>query len=656
MTNKEDFINAGFEVIDSNEKPNQLLEFLKKHYPQTIKDGELKINELKNALEIPIDEKNNGYGLNFIGRNFAKAKYTLKTTKELKINQNLSKNFDETQNAIIKGDNLDSLKILLNSYRGKIKCIYIDPPYNTKNEGFIYPDKFDKEEVEALGFENIGEDDYRRMEFSFNSKSSHNGWLSFMYPRLKLARDLLTDDGVIFISIDDNEQANLRILMDEIFGEENSLDRGKIIWVNKGSTKGFTKIIKNHEYITSYSKNSDLVKSVFYQNFKELDEVIDERLYIKQTDKNPVCEIIFKKGLKIEGVSDIEFQDYVGGDNNKLEILSNNQKMTFIDGELSKDVILRGSYPSKNQLENFLKGEEVFDCKGQKWLEVYFTSSGLPYHKKERNTKIISSILDDCGNSGYTDLKNLEIPFDNAKPVKLLKKILSFFTTKNDLILDFFAGSGTTAQAVMELNKEDGGNRKFILCQIDEPIDEKKKKEAFDFCLKNNLPPAISSITIERVRRVGEKILKEIEQENAKKQPDLLNLENTKNNATANLDIGFKCFDLIETSKIVENDNQLTLQLSENDSLSKIYHLILKDGVFDLNAKIETIIENCLYLVENQTYFIINAIKLENEENKKILSKILEDKNKNFKIDGFTASINLTMQQYQDRSRFKIIY
>ena len=254
MTNKEDFINAGFEVIDSNEKPNLLLEFLKKHYPQTLKDGELKLSELKNALKIPFDEKNNGYGLNFIGRNYAKAKYSKATTKELKINQKLSKNFDETQNAIIKGDNLDSLKILLNSYRGKIKCIYIDPPYNTKNEGFIYPDKFDHEELEALGFENLSEDDFARMEFSFKSKNSHNGWLSFIYPRLKLARDLLSDDGVIFVSIDDNEQANLKILMDEVFGEENFL--ASIIW--RGGRRNMAKHVSNsHEYILFYAKKKN---------------------------------------------------------------------------------------------------------------------------------------------------------------------------------------------------------------------------------------------------------------------------------------------------------------------------------------------------------------------------------------------------------------
>jgi adenine-specific DNA-methyltransferase len=173
---------------------------------------------------LPVDEKVNGYGLNFVGRNFARAKYAQKTDKELRLNRSLSKEIDTTQNLVLKGDNLDCLKILKNHYSGKIKCIYIDPPYNTSSDEFVYPDKFDKEELEVLGFQNLSEDDFARMEFSFKTKKSHNGWLAFMYPRLLLARDLLSNDGAIFISIDDNEQANLKLLCDDVFGEENFVE------------------------------------------------------------------------------------------------------------------------------------------------------------------------------------------------------------------------------------------------------------------------------------------------------------------------------------------------------------------------------------------------------------------------------------------------
>lgn len=215
MANINDFTNAGYSVIDTDNNDNKLLSYLKENYPSVICDNELNLNELKTILGLPIDDKVNGYGLNFIGRNVARAKYAQKTEKELSLNTAFSKNIDTTQNLVLKGDNLDSLKILKSHYTGRIKCIYIDPPYNTDKDEFVYPDKFNKEEAEVLGLANLNESDIERLEFSFKSKKSHNGWLSFMYPRLLLARDLLSKNGVIFISIDDNEQANLRLMCDE---------------------------------------------------------------------------------------------------------------------------------------------------------------------------------------------------------------------------------------------------------------------------------------------------------------------------------------------------------------------------------------------------------------------------------------------------------
>jgi adenine-specific DNA-methyltransferase len=228
---EQDFIKAGFTVVGTEANENKFLAFLKEHYPSVIKDNEINLQELKAIAGLPIDEKVNGYGLNFVGRNFARAKYAQKTEKELRLNSTLSKNIDTTENLVLKGDNLDSLKTLKNHYGGQIKCIYIDPPYNTTSDEFVYPDKFDKEEAEVLGLANLSESDFARMDFSFKTKKSHNGWLAFMYPRLLLARDLLSKDGVIFISIDDNEQANLKLLCDDVFGEENFV--GQFIWKKK---------------------------------------------------------------------------------------------------------------------------------------------------------------------------------------------------------------------------------------------------------------------------------------------------------------------------------------------------------------------------------------------------------------------------------------
>src|SRR5574344_1868480 len=246
-----DFIKAGFTVVGSENNENKLLSFVKEHYPNVIRDTEINLEELKDVAGLPIDEKVNGYGLNFVGRNFARAKYAQKTEKELRLNTSLSKDIDTTENLVLKGDNLDSLKILKSHYSGKIKCIYIDPPYNTTSDEFVYPDKFDKEEAEVLGLANLSESDFARMDFSFKTKKSHNGWLAFMYPRLLLARDLLSNDGVIFISIDDNEQANLKLLCDDVFGEENFV--AETIWQSgRTAASHFT---NEHEYIIGLAKN-----------------------------------------------------------------------------------------------------------------------------------------------------------------------------------------------------------------------------------------------------------------------------------------------------------------------------------------------------------------------------------------------------------------
>ena len=252
---EQEFIKAGYSVVGTEDNENKLLSFLKEHYPSVLKDNEINLNELKAIAGLPIDEKVNGYGLNFVGRNFARAKYAQKTEKELRLNSPLSKDIDKTQNLVLKGDNLDSLKILKNYYTGQIKCIYIDPPYNTESEEFVYPDKFDKEEAEVLGLVNLSESDYARMDFSFKTKKSHNGWLAFMYPRLLLARDLLSKDGVIFISIDDNEQANLKLLCDDVFGEENFVS--EFIWEKKKKPSFLhSNVGKLSEYIICYLKNS----------------------------------------------------------------------------------------------------------------------------------------------------------------------------------------------------------------------------------------------------------------------------------------------------------------------------------------------------------------------------------------------------------------
>lgn len=658
---KQDFIKAGFSVVETENNENKLLKFLKENYPSVIKDNEINLQELKAILGLPVDEKVNGYGLNFVGRNVARAKYAKKTDKELRLNTKMSKNIDTTQNLILKGDNLDCLKILKNYYSGKIKCIYIDPPYNTDSDEFVYPDKFDKEELEVLGLANLSEDDIARMEFSFKTKKSHNGWLSFMYPRLLLARDLLKDDGVIFISIDDNEVHNLRLLMDEIFGEENFVNmislKTKVAGVS-GSSLG--KSLQNStEYILFYSKNIDkfiinntpFKKKELMSFIKEYEDIGKSWKYtsvLKKIDKGEYVKSIFDgKGAEIKIYKHTEFTiqsinriaiDEFNGDLKKAyytyidnifrttnaqssirtKILENTQ-------DIYSDIISIEYVPEKGKNEGQIK-------------RIY-------YKDKIRNMitflKDVVSVegdviykLDISGNFwediNYNNLisEAFDVPFSNGqKPLQLIKRLLHMFKFENDIILDFFAGSGTTGHAVMELNAEDGGNRKFILVQIDEPI--KEDKPAYQFCIENNLPPVISSITIERLKRAGEKIKKEIEEENSKAGM----FEENKKPVP---DIGFKVFDTVEAPKLnVDETGQIQFPEIKIDPISRIYNMIFTIGLDEPTQVPEELVKDCIYKVGNN-YYITNSDKISKEDFAKVF------------IDGWTASLNATLQHFKE--------
>lgn len=432
------------------------------------------------------------------------------TSKTLRPCRAESVDFDTTQNLYIEGDNLDVLKLLRENYLGKVKMIYIDPPYNTGND-FVYNDDFaqgktDFEQRSGL-FDAEGHQTIDPMQRNTEANGRfHTDWLNMIYPRLKVARDLLSDGGVIFISIDDNEVDNLRKICDEIFGEQNRLDRGELIWVNKGSTKGFNKIVKNHEYILAYGKNAVNVKSFFGDNRKDELEGLEHYCYNKPSPKNPICDVIFKKGCRIEGVKDIEFTDHVG-DEVQLKIINGN--MVFRNGVLQNDVLLRGSYPYKNQIEHYFKndGTPTYDNKGQKWIEIFFNRNGLPRYRKERNNQIISSVIDEAEipNYGSDDIATLfgkkEI-FSFPKPHQLLLHLISYFADKDAIILDFFSGSATTAHATLKMNALYGGNRKFIMVQLPEKTDPNSEAYKAGY-------PNICEIGKERIRRAGKKIKEE---------------------------------------------------------------------------------------------------------------------------------------------------
>lgn len=613
--NKQEFINAGFSVVDGQNNENKLLKFLKENYPSVIKDNEIILQELKAILGLPVDEKVNGYGLNFVGRNVARAKYAQKTQKELKLNTKMSKNIDTTQNLVLKGDNIDCLKILKNHYSGKIKCIYIDPPYNTDSDEFVYPDKFDKEEAEVLGLVNLSEDDFARMEFSFKTKKSHNGWLSFMYPRLLLARDLLSKDGVIFISIDDNEQANLKLLCDEIFGEENFV--ANIIWNSRKSVSNDTIVSLNHNHTLFFSKDIS-----FLQENKS-----DYRLSATED--------------KFSNPDNDPRGNWVADPFDAPNIRPN---LTYpIENPNTKEIYMppkgRCWRTTKEEYEKLLsEGRIVFGKTGKSkpQLKRYFSEA-------EQKGLVAKSIWDDVGTTtnGTKELEGIigEKVFDNPKPISFISRIIEIATSQNSIILDFFAGSGTTGHAVMQLNAEDGGNRKFILCQIDEPI--KEDKPAYKFCIENNLPPVISSITIERLKRAGEKIVKDVEAENSKNEL----FEEDKKQVP---DIGFKTFDLVDAPKLeVDDTGQIKFPELSNDALSRIYNMIFTVGLDEPTQVPEEVKKDCIYKIGNH-YYLTNSEQISKEEFAECI------KNGKVFIDGWTASLNATLHHYKEE--VKIVF
>ena len=637
---EQEFINAGYTVVGTENNENKLLSFLKEHYPNVIRDTEINLEELKTVLGLPIDEKVNGYGLNFVGRNFARAKYAQKTEKALRLNNTLSKNIDTTENLVLKGDNLDSLKILKNHYSNKINCIYIDPPYNTTSDEFVYPDRFDKEEAEVLGLANLSESDFARMDFSFKSKKSHNGWLAFMYPRLLLARDLLSKEGVIFISIDDNEQANLKLLCDDIFGEENFVTT--FTRVTKKGGKSSDATAKNHDYVLTYVKNINQAKlqgvshnDVGYSN---QDEYFEERGFYKINQTLDYDSLSYVKSLdypiKIDGET-----LYPGGEK---EIWESRQSGKHGRADWawrwSKDLyefglkngfieVKRGGNRPRIYTKTYQNVKIVKEANGYKIVKIERSKplSTLEFTENKYSNDNATKVIDEIIGKGV---------FEYTKPPELICQLVKLINEENFIVLDFFAGSGTTGQAIMELNK-DGGKRKFILCQIDEPIDPVKKKDAYEFCTLNNLPHFISSITIERIKRAGEKIAKQIELENNK--PDLF--EEGKKQVP---DIGFKVFDSVEATKLkVDDTGQISITENETDALSRIYNMIFTVGLDEPTQVPEEVVKDCIYKIGNH-YYITNSENITSDDFSNAI------KNGKVFIDGWTASLNGTLQNYKE--------
>ncbi|CAM1643126.1 site-specific DNA-methyltransferase [Bartonella apis] len=426
-----------------------------------------------------------------------------------------SVDFDNTKNLFIEGDNLAALKLLQETYLNKVKMIYIDPPYNTGKD-FIFKDDYTEDLATYLERSNQVDDNGNRLKPNNETNGRfHSNWLSMMYPRLKLARNLLRDDGIIFISIDDNEQANLKQICDEVFGAKNKLL--PFIWsLPRGINAGY--ISKAHEYVLVYAKNKANLKL-----FKKSASTYSiERCNKKIDRRHPASEITFPSGIRYEGKNQI--LTGVIGDSEKIEIIG---EMIFNEGQLANEVKLKAGWTMKNKILDWLSGKEVFDNKNQLIEEFFFRKNGKLYSKKITNNDSPKSLLADVPDN--QDAKSeIELLFSNPdvfsypKPSKLIQKFVNFILEEDDIVMDFFAGSATTAQAIFQNNIECNKNNKFILIQLPEQLNVEDKEQliAYNFCIQNNLIPNIAELSKERIRRAGKKIKEE--------------------NPNSNLDIGFR--------------------------------------------------------------------------------------------------------------------
>lgn len=540
---------------------------LKAIFPEAVTEGKIDFDALKETLGEYLETREERYNFSWAGKSKARRLAQTPTTGTLRPCPEESVDWEKTENLFIEGDNLEVLKLLQKSYQGQVKMIYIDPPYNTGKD-FVYPDKYADNLKGYLEY--TGQTDADGHKNSTNTESNgrfHTNWLNMITPRLHLARNLLQSGGLIFISIDDGEEANLRLVCDSIFGEENRLDRGSIIWKSACSPRGFNHIVKDHEFILAYAKN---IEHVDYDSIVLEDtEPFDGQLWIARTPANPIAQVTFPVGVRCEGHDRI-INGTIGSGRTRLDIIG---EFHVQNGKLAKPVTLEGSWPSKNQLIQYLNrsgDEEIFDTKGQKWLDVYFTASNFPIVTKDRGRKSMRSIIDDCGNTGTPDVKSLNLPADFPKPVKLLKKILRNYVGTNGIILDFFSGSCSTAHAIFELNEEDGGNLNFIMVQLPEVCPPESDASNAGF-------KTIAEIGKERIRRAAAKIKEE--------NPDY------------DGDLGFKVFKL-DSSNIdawdsnVENLEENVLKAAnvlkdDRSELDIVYELFLKYGL-DLSYPVNT--------------------------------------------------------------------
>lgn len=591
MTTNEDYKLP----LTTPDPTRDVVERLRETAPHLFAEGKIDFDKLKELLGGQVEQGTERYGLSWAGKSEAFRNVQTPSVATLLPMPNESVDWDTTENMIIEGDNLEVLKLLQKPYHGKVKMIYIDPPYNTGNE-FIYPDNFREGLQDYLRYSGqVSEEGIKQSTNTETSGRFHSTWLSMMYPRLFMARNLLKDDGVIFVSIDDNEVHNLRMLMNEVFGEENFV----ACFVRKRrmpTGMSDTEISSDHEYVVTFARSID--------NIELIGRTLQESDYPFQDNESTYRSTDLTIGMTKE----MRPNQYYAITNTKSgnEYWPPEQRVwRFEPGTMAKEI-------SKNNIiwpDDFSDSrmsrprfKTRFNPEKTSPVSTWINSRGID--ESHADTKTLVAGMNQEGTRelrAFFDTQLLEYP----KPVSLIKSLVSTATRSEeaDIILDFFAGSGTTAQAVMDLNREDGGNRKFILVQLP----EKTENPAF---------PTIANITRERVRRVIEKLNKGDE---------------GKLDLTEKQDRGFRAFKLSSSNfKIWDADHapatpdalaeQLKLYADNvehlRDQQDILYELIIKTGK-PLSNRIE-----CLEVGGAPVYSVSEGqllICLENPISKEVL-------------------------------------
>ena len=568
--------------LENNFKQNNILK-LKQLFPEVFCEDQIDFEKLKLVLGAEnLAGAGERYQLDWAGKTAAYLNLQSPTSRTLIPCKEESADFDGTQNVFIEAENLEALKILQKSYAGSVKMIYIDPPYNTGNDSFIYPDKFSESRDEYA--RRVGDTDdagYLKRDGVFqgawrkNGKDSghyHSNWLSMMLPRLHLAKTLLADDGVIFISIDDNEQAQLKLLCDEVFGAENFV--ADIIWQKKYSPQNDAKWFSAmHDHILCFAKN----KEIWRPNLLARSE--EQNVRYSNPDNDP------RGNWKS---SDFSVKTYSA---------NYDYSITTPSGRVVNPPPSRSWRTSKENFEKLVADNRV-----------WFGASGnnVPSIKKflsEVKQGITPSTIwfrEEVGDNqeAAKNIRNLfdSPPFDTPKPVRLLERMINLSLNSDGIVMDFFSGSGTTAHAVMQLNAEDGGSRRFICVQLPEETDEKSeaRKAGFD---------TIAEIAKERIRRAGRQISDGLQD-------------------GSEIDTGFKVFKLAESgfkqwrqpgqadTEALQRELSLNIDsvLSETSSENLLYELMLRMGL-KLTCKVS--FSDDVYFVEDEDTGGLYAFLLE---------------------------------------------